>query len=110
VFAAWQPSSDAVILKFNTSLLFTDALSLATMSIFLAANEWMGIIVPVRDMAVELNLQFCIFLLGVLGAFAMYRKLANRKVSDSESQVPQPRSGQIIVSTKIFQLTSTFLT
>ncbi|KAJ7199607.1 hypothetical protein GGX14DRAFT_401210 [Mycena pura] len=60
VFAAWQPSSDAVILKFDTSPLFTDALSLplVTMSIFLAANEWMGIIVPVRDMAVELNLQF----------------------------------------------------
>ncbi|KAJ7824460.1 hypothetical protein B0H14DRAFT_3145704 [Mycena olivaceomarginata] len=99
---------DTVILKFNTSPLFTDALSLATMSIFLAVNEWMGIIVPIRDMAVELNLQFCIFLLGVLGAFAMYRKLANRKVSDSESQVPWPRSGQIIFAITLLLLTGVY--
>ncbi|KAJ7315409.1 hypothetical protein DFH08DRAFT_972107 [Mycena albidolilacea] len=75
VFAAWQPSSDAVILKFNMFPLFTDALSLATI---------------------------------VLGAFAIYRKLANRKVSDSESQVPRPRSGQIIFTIALLLLTGVY--
>ena len=63
----------------------------------LAANEWMGIIVPVRDMmVVELNLQFCVFFLGVLGAFAMHRKLAKRKglglgIASSAAQI-QPNN------------------
>lgn len=101
-FAVWQPSRDSASLNFNTSHLLADALSLAIMIMFLEANEWTGVTIPVRDVAVRLNLRFCVFLLGVLGAIAMHQKLRNSAGTDSKFHAPRPKSSNIIVGAIMF--------
>jgi hypothetical protein len=101
-FAVWQPSRDTASLNFNTSHLLADALSLAIMIMFLEANEWTGVTVPIRDVAVRLNLRFCVFLLGVLGAIAMHQKLRNSAGTDSKFHAPRPKSSNIIVGAIMF--------
>ncbi|KAJ7442159.1 hypothetical protein B0H11DRAFT_2094737 [Mycena galericulata] len=69
----------------------THILALFFAAAIIAAQEWTGTIQPIRDIAIRINLGFCVAFLAVIMISALYQKLASNPSAASKAD-PQIES------------------